>query len=707
MTRDALGTNSIRGFTLVETDTNVGGQALSAGDFLFTDSSMVNILWYDSNASQSSVLVDGGALGTSAITGLELIESAHTSGGITLDAGTLLLTTGGASSIGSNNIATNSFDVVALDLSSTGSGSTAGTASIVFDGSDVGLTSAERFNSLSLETVPDVTTTVDEPTFGNLGDTATFVLGGAPVTLDADVIISNAELDGATLRIGEFGNHRLSINGVELVDGAPINVSGTDIGVIGSIINGKREFHFDSDATDALVNEFLQSITYEYDGTNPPSSSINLDWEFADGTGELANGQSTVQLVEPTLDLSSGISLNTDGGNDAYLISDAGLGAPLTATTFEILFSATDTPEETVFVSFNSGAGSSQDELAIQTFENGTLELDFGSVPLVFANQIDYAGVLLDGERHSLAVTWDSASGDWEIYIDGLLRESGSNLNQNEQLDTTNGRFVFGQDQDGLDTGFQNNQRLDGTIYDVRIWDGVRSATEIAENYQQKLDPNDLPNGLIANWQFDGFDNNGQVVEVVSGNNLSVQHAPQTSTSGEYFASNPVDALNVNENSSNGTSVGFVIATSNGDTSGNTFSLSNDAGGRFAIDSATGEITVANQALLNHEVNQSHVVTVAVNDGAGNDYGEDFTITVNNVNEAPTFEMAVTPTFASNSFTANAGGATSVVTADLNGDGYLDLVSANFTDDTLTWYEKRRQWQFYYCAHSAPYYRRC
>jgi len=134
---------------------------------------------------------------------------------------------------------------------------------------------------LSLETVPDVTTTVDEPTFGNLGDTATFVLGGAPVTLDADVIISNAELDGATLRIGEFGNHRLSINGVELVDGAPINVSGTDIGVIGSIAaNGKREFHFNSAATDALVNEFLQSITYEYDGKNPPSSSINLDLIF-------------------------------------------------------------------------------------------------------------------------------------------------------------------------------------------------------------------------------------------------------------------------------------------------------------------------------------------------------------------------------------------------------------------------------------------
>ena len=96
-----LGTGvNIGGFTLVESDTNVGGQALSAGDFLFTNSSSANVIWYDSNASQSSVLVDGGALGiASGITGLELIERAHTSGGITLDAGTLLLTTGGAPSV--------------------------------------------------------------------------------------------------------------------------------------------------------------------------------------------------------------------------------------------------------------------------------------------------------------------------------------------------------------------------------------------------------------------------------------------------------------------------------------------------------------------------------------------------------------------------------------------------------------------------------
>ena len=1017
----ALGIGSITTFTLVETDTIVGGQALSAGDFLFT-SGVVNISRYDTSASQLSLLVHGSGLGiTSAITGLELIERAHTSGDITLDAGTLLLhTIADAPSLGSNGIASENVDVVAFNLSSTGVGNTAGTASIVFDGSDVGLTSAERFNSLSLETVPDVQTgdatgitdlssgveintdgnnaflladdgatvlggrdavtvetifastsndglptlfsyaagstsgndfriqfnplsnelnfyvngtavfvpqanfdfnslfdgqphslavswsstagewtlyvdgdfvisrtgletgntiaaggtllfgqeqdsigggfqqnevfngtlfdvrvwdrvrteseiaesyqqkldptaiheglianwqfdqfdgstvtdvvngnnlsvehvpfagfapstpvndltvvenasdgtsvgflittggnpdttsftlldnadgrfAIDETTgeitvadssllnfdnnashdiivevtdgsvtysetitidvsdinepsvFSNLDDTVTYVVGGDPVVLDADATIFDTELDaighfdGARLQVSEFLEHTLGINGVQVMAGQDIVVSDVTIGTVSGNSFGFRPFDFNSNATNELVNQFIQSITYEYIGTDPAPAEFTHQWRFTDGLdlSFAATGQTTVQLVEPTIDLSTGISLNNDGGTDAYLISDAGLGTPLTATTFEILFAATDRPHETVFVSFNSGTGSG-DELAIQTDDSGALELDFGSGGLVFADQIDYADALLDGERHSLAVTWDSASGDWEVYIDGQLEESGSNLNQNEQLDTTNGRFVFGQDQDGLDTGYQNDQRLDGTIYDVRIWDGVRSATEIAENYQQKLDPNDLPNGLVANWQFDGFDSSGQVVEVVDGNNLSVRHAPETSRSGEYFTSNPVDALNVDENSSDGTSVGFVIVTSNGDTSSNTFTLSNDAGGRFAINRATGEITVANENLLNHEANQSHVVTVAVRDGLGNDYGETFTITVNNVNEAPTFDAPLTPTLTLESSTPIAGAST-VVTADIDDDGHLDLVST--AGKTITWHE--------------------
>jgi serralysin len=73
-------------------------------------------------------------------------------------------------------------------------------------------------------------------------------------------------------------------------------------------------------------------------------------------------------------------------------------------------------------------------------------------------------------------------------------------------------------------------------------------------------------------------------------------------------------ANSVPENSANGTVVGITAATSepNG---GVTYSLTNTAGGRFTINSATGVVTVANGALLDYENATSHTITVQATDG--------------------------------------------------------------------------------------------
>ncbi|WP_110338071.1 Ig-like domain-containing protein [Nitrosomonas sp. Nm84] len=89
------------------------------------------------------------------------------------------------------------------------------------------------------------------------------------------------------------------------------------------------------------------------------------------------------------------------------------------------------------------------------------------------------------------------------------------------------------------------------------------------------------------------------------------------------------------ENAANGTSVGTVSTTDpdNGDTQ--SYSLTDTAGGRFAINGSTGEITVANGALLNFEAATSHSVTVRVTDSGGLTYDETFIINLTNNNEAP------------------------------------------------------------------------
>ena len=98
----------------------------------------------------------------------------------------------------------------------------------------------------------------------------------------------------------------------------------------------------------------------------------------------------------------------------------------------------------------------------------------------------------------------------------------------------------------------------------------------------------------------------------------------------------------VNENAANGTVIGTIISSDvdAGDT--RTFSLTNNAGGRFAINPTNGLITVANGGLLDFEANSSHAITVQVLDGGGLTYQENFTIELLNLNDAPTISVPLT-----------------------------------------------------------------
>ncbi|HNN41502.1 MAG TPA: cadherin-like domain-containing protein [Nitrospira sp.] len=105
-----------------------------------------------------------------------------------------------------------------------------------------------------------------------------------------------------------------------------------------------------------------------------------------------------------------------------------------------------------------------------------------------------------------------------------------------------------------------------------------------------------------------------------------------------------LSASSVAENAANGTVIGTISGTDvdTGDTK--TYSLTDSAGGRFAIDSSTGVVTVANGTLLNYEAATSHNVTVRVTDSGGLTYDETFTINLTNVNEAPTGANATVTT---------------------------------------------------------------
>lgn len=89
------------------------------------------------------------------------------------------------------------------------------------------------------------------------------------------------------------------------------------------------------------------------------------------------------------------------------------------------------------------------------------------------------------------------------------------------------------------------------------------------------------------------------------------------------------------ENAANGTLVGITASATDADGNAVIYSLSDTAGGRFAINSSTGVVTVANSSLLNFEAANSHIITVQASDGALSS-SQNFTIALTNTNDAPT-----------------------------------------------------------------------
>ncbi len=120
----------------------------------------------------------------------------------------------------------------------------------------------------------------------------------------------------------------------------------------------------------------------------------------------------------------------------------------------------------------------------------------------------------------------------------------------------------------------------------------------------------------------------------------------------EFAITTPTDtnaaANSVAENSATGTVVGVTAHAFDSDATNSTvtYTLDDDAGGRFAIDISTGVVTVADGSLLNFEATTSHSITVRATSLDGSSSTQSFTIQVTDINES-----AVSPVVDSNSAT--------------------------------------------------------
>ncbi|KEQ17775.1 tandem-95 repeat protein [Endozoicomonas numazuensis] len=347
---------------------------------------------------------------------------------------------------------------------------------------------------------------------------------------------------------------------------------------------------FDFRVTDSKGESSVNTITVTVTGTNvapeltelPMFDSVVAAFNFSDGSGTLASDSSG---EGNNLSLSgsagfgtghngSGTAFEMDGSSGAGEISGLSLGGALSISAWVKFDSFSQSWSR--IVDFGDGAANNNIVLAhVGTSNDLAFEIYDGSGSA--DGVLHISDFFTQGEWVHVTATVDE-SGAMRVYKNGEL--AGENLDGAVIPDMVRTNNYVGESHGS------NDGSLDGSIDELVVLnEGVDAS------------------GARALYQADSVDN-------LLG-----------------------DALHIPENTINNTVVGSVTSNdANGDTL--TYTLTNDAGGRFSINSSTGEITVADGSLLNFESASSHTITAQVSDGYLSDT-RDYTVYITNTNDTP------------------------------------------------------------------------
>lgn len=130
-------------------------------------------------------------------------------------------------------------------------------------------------------------------------------------------------------------------------------------------------------------------------------------------------------------------------------------------------------------------------------------KLAFGIGQSGFDRTLQSVSDVNTGSWVHVAVSWKQSTGEMKLYINGIPEGT---LSGSTNLRNAPNRITFGQLQ-------TNINRFNGTLDEVRIWNGVRTAAEIMNNKNRELDPA-VESNLLAYYTF----NQG----IASGNNTAI-----------------------------------------------------------------------------------------------------------------------------------------------------------------------------------------
>lgn len=381
-------------------------------------------------------------------------------------------------------------------------------------------------------------------------------------------------------------------------------------------------------------------------------------------------------------DLLSGLRLNLDGGNDAFLgdtnqfqfMDNDPNTMRFNKFTFEFTFSGLEKNASGFESTLYSGISTTDfgpyddhfEHLIINQIpgtNDGLLEWNqkifnpSSNVPAISATIID----VFDGKLHTVSLTFDMGrNSDLELFYDGArVATAPNNVSADNWVWGGNFPRVFGQqlidgsifagpnDFDGF--LFDPGKQFSGTLHDIRIWNSIRSNAEIDDDKFARYDASpDEKSNLIVNWHM--HDRNGaktafefiDETATVGANQdvqptLKVGHVTAVSahtTDNNFVKSSPTDELFINEDSVAGEVVGYITPQEpNPSSSGYNYDTIPDAGkpSPFSINNSTGEITLSDPANLPAGLD-IYPLRVSVD---GGDWSERVPIHIIPINDAP------------------------------------------------------------------------